>query len=116
MDAVDQEYRETAEAAGLPLEAMHRLKPAEMRVLQYLAQNRGRIVAEPELAQHVFGESSREAALRVSRLLLPVRLAARRQTDIRPMLTYYRGELAVGLRWQAKEVAMHQPAENPMAA
>jgi len=116
MHTADQQYRETAEAVGLPLEAVHALSPAELRILRYLADNRDRVIAEPELAEQVFGEDSREAALRVSRLLLPVRLAARHEADIRPIVTHYRGKLAVGLRWQAKQVAIHEPAVTPAAA
>lgn len=95
------------------MEAVHHLEPAEMQVLQYLAENRDRVVAEPELAQHVFGDGSRESVQQVSRLFLPVRLAVARQADIQTTLTHYRGRLAIGLRWRAKEGNRDTPTAHP---
>ncbi len=118
MKDIDTQYGDTADATGLDLQAVHRLKPDEMLVLQYLATNRERIVAEPELAQHVFGDGTRETVTRVSRLLFPVRMAVRRQASLRPLLTHYRGRLAVGIRWCPKQdtsrsvAAQSQPPES----
>lgn len=103
MDDLDRHYQEVGESTGIGLNAAHQLVPEEMYVLGYLAENRQRIVAEPELAQHVFGDGSREACDRVGRMLVPMLVALRGKATLKPTLTHYRGKLAVGLRWQADE-------------
>ena len=105
MNDLDASYRDASSELDIPIEQIHALKPAELQVLSYLAANRDRIVAQPELALEVFGESSMQARKRVSALTSSVRRVLRRRVRLKPTFTRYRGQLAAGLRWQ--------PLENP---
>ena len=102
MDELDTQYQAIGEAAGIPLPVVHRLTPEQMRVVACLVEHRDRIVAQPELAQHVFGTAGPGECRRLGRLLQPVRLAVWKHARIAETLTHYRGKLALGMQWRPK--------------
>jgi DNA-binding response OmpR family regulator len=101
MDDIDTTYREISSELDIPLERVHTLKPAALRVLKYLSDNRDRIVAQPEIALHVFGESSDQARRQVKTHTFAIRLLLRKCARLKPTFTRYRGRLSTGLRWES---------------
>ena len=100
MDQLDTQYQKVGEAAGVPLDVVQRLTPEEMRVLACLVEHRDRIVAEPELALHVFGNAGADEDKRIGQLVGDVRFAVCKYGAIDPTFTHYHGRLAVGMQWR----------------
>ena len=114
MDQLDTQYQEVGESAGVPRDVMHRLTPDEMRLFACLVEHRNRIVAEPELALHVFGHAGNEERRRLNELIFPVRFAVYKYGMVPAMLTHYRGRLALGIQWRPKTSGGETPAAVPV--
>jgi hypothetical protein len=103
MEHLDSQYQAVADLAGIPPTVLHRLKPDEMRVLACVAEHRDRIVAQPEIALHVFGKAGDLECRRIGNMLRSVRFAVCPYVTIAAAFTNYRGKLAVGVQWKPKE-------------
>jgi len=102
MEQLDSHDRAVAELAGIPPTVLHRLKPDEVRLLVCVAEHRGRIVSQPELALHVFGKAGGVECRRMANILRSVRFALCQYVTIAAGFTRFRGQLALGVKWEAK--------------
>lgn len=101
MDQLDSQDRAVAERAGIPPAVLHGLKPEEVRLLACVAEHRDRIVSQPELAMHVFGKAGGVECRRIGNMLRAVRFAVCEYVTIAIAFTRFRGELALGVRWES---------------